>query len=164
MIEGGVLEDPHVDAIAMLHVDTRLNVGSIGVTPGAVNAAADEFYVTVRGSGGHGAYPHAAIDAIPAAAALVLALQNVVARETDPLASAVTERAEGNALFAEELVSYLRERGALTVADGSVEYDPAAISSALAAEPAKPACGARRPPLAGASRCATGSLGDRSAL
>ena len=49
----------------------------------------------------------------------------------DPLASAVTERAEGNALFAEELVSYLRERGALTVADGSVEYDPAAISSAL---------------------------------
>jgi amidohydrolase len=89
MIEAGVLEDPHVDAIAMLHVDSRLNVGSIGVTPGAVNASADEFYVTVKGRGGHGAYPHSAVDAIPAAAALVLALQNVVARETDPLASAV---------------------------------------------------------------------------
>jgi amidohydrolase len=89
MIEEGVLENPPVDAIAMLHVDSRLDVGSVGVAPGAVNASADEFYVDVRGSGGHGGYPHSAVDAIPAAAAMVLALQNVVARETDPLASAV---------------------------------------------------------------------------
>ncbi|HEX3671722.1 MAG TPA: M20 family metallopeptidase [Candidatus Cybelea sp.] len=89
MIEEGALENPHADAIAMLHVDSRLEVGTIGVTPGAVNASADEFYVAVRGSGGHGGYPHTSIDAIPAAASMVLALQNVVARETDPLASAV---------------------------------------------------------------------------
>ncbi|MGA8575743.1 MAG: M20 family metallopeptidase [Candidatus Cybelea sp.] len=89
MIEEGALENPHVEAIAMLHVDSRLDLGTIGVTAGAVNASADELYVTVRGSGGHGAYPHAAVDAIPATAAIVLALQNVVARETDPLASAV---------------------------------------------------------------------------
>lgn len=89
MIEEGALENPHVDAIAMLHVDSRLEVGTIGVTPGSVNASADEFYVVVRGSGGHGGYPHTSIDAIPAAASMVLALQNVVARETDPLASAV---------------------------------------------------------------------------
>lgn len=89
MIEEGALENPHVDAIAMLHVDSRLEVGTIGITPGSVNASADEFYVVVRGSGGHGGYPHTSIDAIPAAASLVLALQNVVARETDPLASAV---------------------------------------------------------------------------
>ena len=89
MIEAGALENPHVDAIAMLHVDSRLDVGTIGLTPGAVNASADEFYVAVRGSGGHGGYPHTSIDAIPASAAMVLALQNVVARETDPLASAV---------------------------------------------------------------------------
>jgi amidohydrolase len=89
MIEERALEDPHVDAIAMLHVDSRLDVGAIGIAPGPVNASADEFYVSVAGSGGHGGYPHTAIDAIPAAAAIVLALQNVVARETDPLASAV---------------------------------------------------------------------------
>ncbi len=89
MIEEGVLDDPRVDAIAMLHVDSRLEAGTIGITPGPVNASADELYVTVRGSGGHGAYPHTAVDAIPASAAIVLALQNVVARETDPLASAV---------------------------------------------------------------------------
>lgn len=89
MIENGALEDPPVEGIAMLHVDSRLDAGAVGITPGPVNASADEFYVTVSGRGGHGGYPHTAIDAIPAAASLVLALQNVVARETDPLASAV---------------------------------------------------------------------------
>ncbi|MBV8068188.1 MAG: amidohydrolase [Candidatus Eremiobacteraeota bacterium] len=89
MIEEGALDNPRVDGIAMLHVDSRLDAGAVGISPGAVSASADEFYVDIRGSGGHGGYPHTAIDAIPASAAIVLALQNVVARETDPLASAV---------------------------------------------------------------------------
>ncbi len=89
MIEEGALDAPSVDAIAMLHVDTRLDVGTIGIAPGPVSAATDELYLTVRGRGGHGGHPHTAVDALPAAAAIVLALQNVVARETDPLASAV---------------------------------------------------------------------------
>jgi len=89
MIEQGALDDPRVEAVTMLHVDPRLRTGTVGITPGAVNAAADEFRVTVRGKGGHGAWPHKAVDAIPCAAAIVLALQNVAARETDPLASIV---------------------------------------------------------------------------
>ncbi len=89
MIAAGALDDPKVDAVAMLHVDPRLRTGTIGITPGPVNAAADELLVTVRGKGGHGGYPHLAIDAIPASAAIVLALQNIAARETDPLASIV---------------------------------------------------------------------------
>ncbi|HTJ25789.1 MAG TPA: M20 family metallopeptidase [Candidatus Limnocylindria bacterium] len=89
MIEAGAMDDPKIEAVVMLHVDPRLPTGTIGVTPGPVNAAADEFHVTIRGKGGHGAYPHKAIDAIPAAAATVLALQNVAARETDPLGSIV---------------------------------------------------------------------------
>lgn len=89
MIEEGALDDPRVDAVAMLHVDNRLETGAVGIRPGGVNAAADELYITVLGSGGHGAQPHRAIDAIPAAAAIVLALQNIAARETDPLASVV---------------------------------------------------------------------------
>jgi amidohydrolase len=89
MIAAGVLDDPPVDAIAMLHVDPRLPTGSVGITPGPVNAAADELHITVRGTGGHGGYPHLAVDAIPAAAAVVLALQNIAAREIDPLAAIV---------------------------------------------------------------------------
>jgi len=89
MIDAGVLDDPRVSAIAMLHVDPRIETGTIGITPGAVNAATDEFAVTVIGRGGHGAHPHLAADAIPAAAAMVLAMQNIAARETDPLKSIV---------------------------------------------------------------------------
>ena len=89
MIDEGALDDPRVDAVTMLHVDPRLSTGTIGITPGPVNAAADEFHLTIRGKGGHGAYPHKAVDVIPCAAATILALQNIAARETDPLASIV---------------------------------------------------------------------------
>lgn len=89
MIAEGVLDDPKVDAIAMLHVDVRLAPGEIGITPGPVNASADEIHITVEGRGGHGAYPHMAADTIPASAAMILALQNIAARETDPLKSVV---------------------------------------------------------------------------
>ena len=89
MIAEGALDDPKVEAVAMLHVDPRIAPGEISITPGPVNASADELYITVRGKGGHGAYPHTAVDAIPAASAIVLALQNIAARETDPLKSVV---------------------------------------------------------------------------
>ncbi len=89
MIAQGALDDPKVEAVAMLHVDHRLHAGTIGVTPGPVNASADEFYLTVHGRGGHGAYPHTAADAIPAACAMVTALQTIASRETDPLKSVV---------------------------------------------------------------------------
>jgi amidohydrolase len=89
MIEAGAMDDPAIDAVVMLHVDPRLETGTVGFIPGACNAAADEFHVTIEGRGGHGAAPHSAIDAIPCAAAAVLALQNIAAREIDPLKTIV---------------------------------------------------------------------------
>ena len=71
-----------------------------------------------------------------------------IAELPETLARAVTERADGNALFAEEIVSYLTEGGALKVGGGKVKYDPAAVSGALPVELAEPPCSARRPPLA----------------
>jgi amidohydrolase len=89
MIEEGAMDDPRIDAVAMLHVDPRLETGTVGFIPGPCNAAADEFHVTITGRGGHGAAPHLSIDAIPCAAACVLALQNIAAREIDPLKTVV---------------------------------------------------------------------------
>ena len=89
MIEAGAMDDPKVDAVAMLHVDVRLDTGTIGVMGGVANAAADEFHITIEGKGGHGASPHTAVDAIPCAAAVVLALQNIAAREIDPMKTVV---------------------------------------------------------------------------
>ena len=67
----------------------RFDTGTLGIAPGPVNAAADELYITIGGVGGHGAAPHRAVDTIPCAAAVILALQNIAARETDPLGSVV---------------------------------------------------------------------------
>jgi amidohydrolase len=89
MIEAGAMDDPKIDAVAMLHVDVRLDTGTIGVMGGVANAAADEFHITIEGKGGHGASPHTAVDAIPCAAAIVLALQNIAAREIDPMKTVV---------------------------------------------------------------------------
>jgi hippurate hydrolase len=52
-------------------------------------ASVDTFKIRLKGKGGHAAMPHATHDVIPAAAQLVLALQTLVSRETDPMASAV---------------------------------------------------------------------------
>jgi amidohydrolase len=89
MIQAGAMDDPKIDAVMMLHVDPRIPTGSIGLLAGPVSAAADEFHITIEGVGGHAAYPHKATDTIPCAAATVLALQNIAARETDPLQSIV---------------------------------------------------------------------------
>lgn len=89
MIEAGAMDDPKIEAVAMLHVDTRVETGAIGFMPGVMNAAADEFYIAIEGKGGHGGSPHTAVDTIPCAAAMVLALQNLAAREVDPMKTVV---------------------------------------------------------------------------
>ncbi len=89
MIEQGVMENPHVDAALGLHVWNLMEVGKIGVRSGPVMANTDEFSLTIRGRGGHGAMPHLSVDAITAAAQVVSALQNVVSRQVSPLEAAV---------------------------------------------------------------------------
>ena len=89
IVDSGVLQDNHVAAMVGAHVQPTLRHGVIACTPGAVNAAADEFRVTVRGCGGHAAYPHLTHDPVLALAHVVVALQQVVGRNTDPVNSAV---------------------------------------------------------------------------
>lgn len=89
MIEAGVLEDPHVDAVFGLHMNPAVPTGTIHVGAGPIFAAADEFDITVIGKGGHGAYPNTAIDPIAIGMQIVGALQTLVSRELDPMAQAV---------------------------------------------------------------------------
>ncbi|TNE34182.1 MAG: amidohydrolase [Alphaproteobacteria bacterium] len=63
--------------------------GTIGYTPGYALANVDSVDVTVKGVGGHGAYPHTTKDPIVLASAIVSKLQTLVSRELDPLDSAV---------------------------------------------------------------------------
>ncbi|WP_195428815.1 amidohydrolase [Clostridium sp. D46t1_190503_E9] len=81
MIEEGVLENPRVDCICGLHVEETLECGTIMLKPGVVNAASNPFTITIKGSGGHGAYPHTTVDPVVIASHVVLALQTIVSRE-----------------------------------------------------------------------------------
>lgn len=89
MVDEGVLETPKVDAAFALHVMPGLPVGQIAGTGGGVWAASDLFDIQVQGTMAHGASPQEARDPIVAGAALVLALQQVVARNVDPRHPAV---------------------------------------------------------------------------
>ena len=89
MIRDGALEDPHVDAVLGLHVAADMPAGQIGVREGPGSAGSDRFRVTIQGKGGHAARPQSAIDPVVIAAQIVLALQTLVSRETDPMQAAV---------------------------------------------------------------------------
>jgi len=89
MVEEGVLENPCPDVFLATHVWNEKPVGTVGVSPGAVMAAAEKWTCTVRGKGGHGALPHQTVDPIVATAQIVAALQSVVSRNVSPLETAV---------------------------------------------------------------------------
>ncbi|MEG3845878.1 M20 metallopeptidase family protein [Microcoleus sp. herbarium13] len=89
MIEAGVLQNPDVDAIVGLHLWNNLPLGTVGVRSGALMAAVETFDCTILGKGGHGAMPHQTVDAIVVAAQIVSTLQSIVARNIDPIDSAV---------------------------------------------------------------------------
>lgn len=69
------------DYALALHVDSGLESGKVGYVPGYSYANVDSVDVLVRGRGGHGAYPHLAIDPVVIAAQTVVALQTIVSRE-----------------------------------------------------------------------------------
>ncbi len=85
MIEAGVLEDPHVDAVFGQHLMSSIPTGQVGTRGGPVQASADEFIVKVQGKGGHGAMPHEAVDSIMVATDIISGLRSIVARNVDPL-------------------------------------------------------------------------------
>lgn len=98
LVAAGVLDG--ADAVIGAHLASMLEVGRIAARPGPFTAAADTFSVTIHGRGGHAAFPHETVDPIVAAAQAISSLQQVVARETPPLESAVvsvTRIAGGNA-------------------------------------------------------------------
>jgi hippurate hydrolase len=94
MLEEGLLErEPKVDAAFALHVAPEFRPGMIATRAGTLLASADVFEVTLRGKGGHASMPHLCRDPIPAACAIVPALQTFVTRSipaTDPAVITVT--------------------------------------------------------------------------
>ena len=91
MLDEGFLDDlspEHARAFA-IHISAQYPSGEIHSRPGALLASADNFSITVRGSGGHASTPHTARDPIPVAAEIITALQVAVTRSIDVFDPAV---------------------------------------------------------------------------
>lgn len=77
MVSAGCLDDPRVDAVFAAHVSPELPAGTVGVRYGQFYAASNPFDVTLHGKSAHGAEPENGVDALDAAAKLLLALGKV---------------------------------------------------------------------------------------
>jgi amidohydrolase len=89
MLEEGAFANPRPSAVFGLHTQASLDVGVVGYTPGPALAAADHFWITVKGRQAHGASPELSVDPVVTAAQVVLALQTVRSRTLPPLEPSV---------------------------------------------------------------------------
>ncbi len=89
MIEDGVLETFGIERAYGLHLASSHPAGQVGVREGAFYASSDSIEITIEGKGGHGAAPHLSIDPVYVASQFVVAVQQIVSRNIDPIEPAV---------------------------------------------------------------------------
>ncbi|TJZ63077.1 amidohydrolase [Sphingobacterium olei] len=86
VLRAGVFEEHthRIKAVLGLHVSPRLDTGKVGICPGRFMASSDEFYIRIKGKGGHAAEPHQAVDPVYIGAQLLSSLQQIISRRADP--------------------------------------------------------------------------------
>lgn len=97
MIDDGLFERFPVDKVFALHNMPDLYAGAMATTPGPIMGSMDLFDVTLKGTGGHGAYPHANNDLLMVATQLLSAWQTIVSRNVDAQEGAVLSACSVNA-------------------------------------------------------------------
>jgi amidohydrolase len=89
MIDDGLMTRFNIGEVYGMHNMPGLPVGKFAIRPGAIMAAADRLTIEIEGVGGHAARPHFAVDTVLVGSQIINALQSIVARNVDPLESAV---------------------------------------------------------------------------
>jgi amidohydrolase len=107
LVAAGVMDG--VEMVAGEHLRSLLEVGQVALSSGPVQAAADEFRITIKGEGGHAAYPQLAVDSVAIGAEVVSALQHVVSRQTDPFDTLVLSVTMFHAGTAENVIPPVAE-------------------------------------------------------
>ncbi|MFA7109349.1 MAG: amidohydrolase [Sphaerochaetaceae bacterium] len=82
IVKSGVLEG--VDETYSMHLTSNFATGKLGICSGILTASTDGFEITIKGKGGHSSMPQQCIDPIPIAAQIILNIQTIVSRNTDP--------------------------------------------------------------------------------
>ena len=83
MVKEGVLENPKVDAIFGLHINSGTHVGKITYKPGGMMAASQRFVINVKGKQAHGSTPWQSVDPIVISAQIINGLQTLISRESE---------------------------------------------------------------------------------
>ena len=89
MVADGVLERFGIERAYGLHLSSAHPAGQVGFREGPMYASSDSIEITIEGKGGHGAAPHLSIDPVYVASQFVVAVQQVVSRQVDPIEPAV---------------------------------------------------------------------------
>ena len=104
MIDDGLMERFGIDEVYGMHNMPGIPVGSFAIRAGGLLASADTLEIEIEGVGGHAAFPHDCTDTVLAGAAVVQAVQQIVARNVDPLKSAVISITCFNAGFTDNVI------------------------------------------------------------
>ena len=83
MVKEGVMDNPKVDAVFGMHIQSDIEVGRLEYKPGAFMASSDWFTITVKGKQSHGSQPWKGVDPIVASTAIINGLQTIVSRQSE---------------------------------------------------------------------------------
>jgi amidohydrolase len=89
MVDDGLMDRFGIEQVFGMHNYPGMPVGTFGIRPGPMMAAADALTIDIEGVGAHAARPHLGVDTVLVGAQIINALQSVVSRNVDPLKSAV---------------------------------------------------------------------------
>ncbi|MDB5616135.1 M20 aminoacylase family protein [Tardiphaga sp.] len=109
MIKDGLMDRFGIQQVYGMHNGPGMPVGSFSMRPGAIMAATEHITIRIEGVGGHAAYPHLTIDPVLVGAQLITALQGIVARNVDPLQSAVISICAFHAGSAHNVIPHFAE-------------------------------------------------------
>ena len=125
MVKEGVMENPKVDVIFGMHIESNIEVGQLQYKPGAFMASSDWFTIKVKGKGSHGSQPWLGIDPIAISAQIISGLQTIVSRQSELTKAPVVitiGKIEGgvrNNIISEECTMY----GTIRTLDGTMQKD-----------------------------------------
>ncbi len=125
MVKEGVMDNPKVDVIFGLHINSLLPIGEIGYKSGSFMAAADWFTIKVNGKGSHGSQPWYGVDPISVSAQIIEGLQHIVSRQMEltkaPVVITVGKISGGvrNNIIPEETTMY----GTIRTLDAKMQTD-----------------------------------------
>jgi len=109
MIKDGLMDRFGIEQVYGMHNGPGIPIGAFAIRPGPIMAATDAIDIRIEGHGGHAAKPHKCIDSVMVGAQLIVALQQIVSRNVDPLESAVISMCEFHAGNARNVIPQTAE-------------------------------------------------------